>query len=83
LHEIQANNEEQPCASFGIHEKLTILKDLYNDGRVNFIANAGLMAKPVDTSNYRGETPVQLFAHNAMTLEAAREDLQGENCYFS
>lgn len=33
------------------------------------------MAKPVDTDNYGGEPPVQLFAHNAMTLEAAREDL--------
>jgi hypothetical protein len=33
------------------------------------------MAKPVDTNNYRGERPVQLFAHNAMTLKAAREDI--------
>jgi uncharacterized protein (DUF1501 family) len=75
LHPIEANNPSQPCTSFGIHENLSVLKTQYDKGKVNFIANAGLMAKPVDTGNYRGETPVQLFAHNAMTLEAARDDL--------
>ena len=44
-------------------------------------STAGLMAKPVDTGNYRGETPVQLFAHNAMTLEAARDDLGESKSY--
>ena len=54
------------------------MSDLYLDGKLKFVANAGLMAKPVNTTNYRGETPVQLFAHNAMTLEASREDLYDE-----
>ena len=47
LHEIQANNEEQPCLSFGIHEKLTVLKDLYNDGKVNFIANGEIASSTI------------------------------------
>lgn len=39
LHEIPANNAEQPCTSFGIHENLSVLKDLYDQGQVNFVAN--------------------------------------------
>ena len=54
------------------------MSDLYLDGKLKFVANAGLMAKPVTTADYRGDTPVQLFAHNAMTLEASREDLYDE-----
>ena len=68
----------QPCSSFGVHSSLTKLSELYNSGHLNFFANAGLMAEPVNTDNYRDETPVQLFAHNAMTLEAKREDLFDE-----
>ncbi|KAL7537078.1 hypothetical protein ACHAXR_007922, partial [Thalassiosira sp. AJA248-18] len=79
LLEIPANNvTAQPCSSFGIHENLPILEALYNEGKLNFFANAGLLAKPVTVDNYRGETPVQLFAHNAMTQEAKREDLYDE-----
>ena len=44
---------------------IVVLKSLYDDGKLNFVANAGLLAKPVTTSDYSGETPVQLFAHNA------------------
>jgi uncharacterized protein (DUF1501 family) len=73
---IDSNNIEQPCETFGIHENLPVLKSLYDAGKLNFVANAGLLGKPgVNVENYRGETPVQLFAHNAMTLEAKREDL--------
>jgi len=78
LLEIPANNTAQPCTSFGIHENLPALKSLYDQGKLNFIANAGLLAKPVNVDDYRGETPVQLFAHNAMTNEAKREDLADE-----
>ena len=78
LLNIPANNPSQPCSEFGIHENLPTLKTLYDQGKLNFVANAGLMAKPVTTDDYRGETPVQLFAHNAMTLEAKREDLFDE-----
>lgn len=39
LHSIDANNSEQPCIQFGIHENLPLLKELYDAGDVNFIAN--------------------------------------------
>ena len=78
LLEIPANNTNQPCSSFGIHENLPKLWELYNQSSAIFIANAGLMARPVNVDDYRDETPVQLFAHNAMTQEAKREDLFDE-----
>ena len=78
LLEIPANNPAQPCISFGIHENLPALKNLYDNKKLNFVANAGLLARPVTVDDYRGETPVQLFAHNAMTLEAKRDDLADE-----
>ena len=48
LLEIPANNANQPCQSFGINEGLPVLKELYDNSTLTFIANAGLMAKPVD-----------------------------------
>lgn len=73
---IDSNNIGQPCEKFGIHENLPLLQSLYDAGELNFITNAGLLGKPgVNVDNFQGETPVQLFAHNAMTLEAKREDL--------
>lgn len=45
LLEIQGNNLEQPCTSFGIHENLPVLQNLYNQGKVNFIANGKISAK--------------------------------------
>ena len=75
LLEIPANNPSQPCSSFGIHENLSTLKDLFDKGKLNFIANAGLLAKPVTVDNYKGETPVQLFAHDVMTRQAKKEDI--------
>ena len=75
LLQIPANNANQPCSSFGVHENLTEIKSLYDQNELIFIANAGLLAKPVTTSTYEGETPVQLFAHNAMAYDTARVDL--------
>jgi len=75
LLEIDANDPAQPCETFGIHNNLTVLEELYNAGELTFVANAGLLSRPVNTSNYRKEMPTQLFAHNAMTKETKSEDL--------
>lgn len=75
LLQISANNPTQPCSSFGLHANLTVLKDLYDQQQVIFIANAGLLTKSVNTSNYYSQTPVQLFAHNDMTVETQKEDI--------
>lgn len=73
MFEVPANNDAQPCSSFGIPKELQVLKDLYEN--TLFVANAGLLAKPVTTRNYRGETPVQLFSHNTMQAESKTNDL--------
>lgn len=65
LQPIQANNPDQPCEVFGVHENLPILKALYDEGDLGFVANAGLLAKPTTRSTYNADTPTQLFAHNA------------------
>ena len=63
LLQISANNVAQPCSSFGINENLPFLKNLYDQEDLIFIANAGLLAKSVNVTNYQAETPVALFAH--------------------
>jgi hypothetical protein len=68
LLQISANNVAQPCSSFGINENLPFLKTLYDQEDLIFIANAGLLAKPVDVTNYQAETPVALFAHVSTIL---------------
>ena len=64
----------QPCSSFGVHEDLLILKQLYDAKELNFVAGAGLMSQPVNISNYK-DINVQLFAHNSMQDETKRDDL--------
>ena len=64
LLEISANTPLQPCSSFGIHENMPILKDLYDAGDLTFISNAGLIPRPVNTDNYKEDFGVRLFAHN-------------------
>jgi len=75
LLEVPANNQDQPCTSFGINKDLPIMKDLFTKGELSFVANAGLLAKPVTVDNYKGETPVQLFAHDKMSRQTKREDI--------
>ena len=75
LLEVPANNQNQPCTSFGINKDLPIMKELFTKGELSFVANAGLLAKPVTVDNYKGETPVQLFAHDVMTRQAKKEDI--------
>jgi len=73
---IDGNNTDQPCSQFGIHPNLPILHELYNAGHATFVSNAGLLAQPVDVTNYRGNMgSVQLFAHNDMTSETMKEDI--------
>ena len=72
---IDGNNPDQPCSVFGIHENLPVLRDLYNDGDLSFIANAGLLAMPSNRTNYRDNNPTQIFAHNAMQDQSKRDDL--------
>uniref|UniRef100_A0A7S4SBN9 DUF1501 domain-containing protein n=1 Tax=Ditylum brightwellii TaxID=49249 RepID=A0A7S4SBN9_9STRA len=76
--EIDASDSSQPCTSFGIHPNLPTLRDLYNERSALFVANAGLLLKPVDKTNYREQTPTQLFSHNTLSRETKQVDLNEE-----
>lgn len=75
LMEIDASTSDQACSSFGIHENLPILEQLYRDGHLNFIVNAGILAEPIDISNYT-TIDIQLFAHNSMEINTKKNDLR-------
>ena len=71
---LQINATGQPCEKFGLHPSLPILKQLYQDNDALFVANTGVMTKPVTKDTYGSETVTQLFAHNTMQREAKRVD---------
>jgi len=65
----------QPCTTFNIHERLTIVKELYDSGDLVFLANTGVVEEAGMTrENFRSKTKVQLFAHNGMQKETNTVD---------
>ena len=62
---IDASSSDQPCSVFGLHPSLPVLQELYQNGTALFVANIGVLNKPVTKTNYMRETATQLFAHNA------------------
>ena len=56
----------QPCNRFGLHYKMTNMKQMYEGGEVAFIANMGSLIEPLTKEEYRAKTkriPRQLFGH--------------------
>ena len=53
------------CDSFGVHHKLPILKQLYDEKEAIFLAGIGILTTPVNKFNYEDLTKTRLFAHNA------------------
>lgn len=71
----------QPCSEFAIHDEMTILKELYDDEDVLFVAGMGVIdnAQGMTKSNFQEKTDVQLFAHNTMQDETRRVDPKKTN----
>lgn len=69
-------DSSQVCGTFGLHEKLTAVKDLYEAGDAAFFANMGFLPKPLNKHlSWGGQSkPVQLFAHNTMHQHAMKVD---------
>ena len=63
---ITSDSEDQPCTTFGVHNKIPILKEIYDDGFGQFHANIGHLHKPVTKSNWFTETRTHLFSHTTM-----------------
>lgn len=58
---------KQPCSKFGLHQYLKSMHQVYNDGDLLWIANAGNLVEPVDVETLRTkQTPNNNFAHNIM-----------------
>ena len=64
----------QVCSEFGIHPQLPSIKKFYDDEDLLFFANTGVLSRPVTKDNFYTLTNVQLFAHNAMQLQAQKID---------
>ena len=72
---IDAAGSNQTCSKFAIHDELTLLKQLYEEEDLIFLANIGVINQNMMTkANYEDKTTTQLFAHNAMQEEAKRVD---------
>lgn len=75
-HIIQVDAKwDQPCSQFAIHPAMELLKELYDEGDLTFLANVGVVGEAGMTKkDYRDKTKVQLFAHNAMQRECKTVD---------
>ena len=75
LLEIDVPSGTQPCNKFGIHNKLPILKELYDDGDAAFIANMGALVEPMTLAEYKAGSktrPPYLFSHNSQQEQSAK-----------
>jgi uncharacterized protein (DUF1501 family) len=68
---------DQICSTFGIHQKIPILQELYNSGELSFFANMGVLQQPVtDKGLYRQQnSKTALFAHNTQQEEINSVDI--------
>jgi uncharacterized protein (DUF1501 family) len=68
------NAADQPCSQFVVHPDLEVVHRLYNEGDLAFFANAGVLNRPVNKTNYYLRTKTALFGHNTMQDEAQKVD---------
>ncbi len=62
------------CSTMGVHKKLPIYKEIFDEGAGMFIANMGHLHKPVNKDNWITETTTDLFSHTTMKRESHRVD---------
>jgi uncharacterized protein (DUF1501 family) len=62
---INASGSSQACETYGIHHKMPVLKNLYDQGEASFIAGIGVMTEPITRDTYEDKTVTQLFAHDS------------------
>ena len=82
---IDVPKKNQVCDTFGIHSKIPMLRNLYNDEDAVFLANVGPLAEPLTKAELLKGTklvPDALFSHNiqsqvAQTLEPLKRENAG------
>jgi len=69
----------QVCDTFGVHQELSFVQELYNDGDLAFLANIGVLQQPISASekrNYRSlNSKTALFSHNTQQEEIMSVDI--------
>lgn len=66
LDQVLALNNVSSGQSYGVWEQGAGLRNLYNSGRLAFVANTGTLLQPVTKKDYQAglNLPPQLFSHN-------------------
>jgi len=79
LLDIDATGSNQVCDTFAVNSKYAYIQQLYNAGQALFVANAGVLNKPLTKhDDYEKNAGVQLFAHNHMMSENFKCDINDE-----
>lgn len=74
---LRANNGNIP--NCGLNQHAVALEPLYNEGRLAFISNVGILIEPTTKEQYENKTvasPPQLFSHNDQEIQW--QQLQGQ-----
>lgn len=61
----------QNGSAYGLHPRMTGLRDLFNAGRASIVANCGPMVRPLDLAQYTAGSvalPAQLYSHSDQTV---------------
>ena len=62
LLQINTEDSDQICNTFGIHKSLPIIKHLYEDRDAAFLAGIGVLSEPVTKENYELKTKTTLVS---------------------
>lgn len=63
--------DSQPCSSFALHPETPILKQLYDEGSLAFLANVGVIdTAEMTRDNYEEVSVSTFFGHNTMQKES-------------
>lgn len=70
---INSGSIPQPCTTFGLHPKMSVLQQYFNSGECSFFSNVGTLVEPLtDSTEFEQNSkklPHGLFAHNIQTSE--------------
>ena len=69
LESIHAHGSNQTCSEYGVNSDFDILAELYDNEELIFLANTGVLSKPMTRDNWQEESSFQPFAHNIMQHE--------------
>lgn len=64
LLKINAASSSQICSTFGLHESIPFLHELYTEGDLSFLANVGVLNEITDDQDYKLKTKIKVGAHD-------------------